>query len=570
MDELSAGMSKVRKFTKAIETIEQALKNLIANGKDVAHYNEFFSKLEQVNPKHPVMNDTNASFYDVTGVGPQKMEQLFKEIKIPSASFIDPNTGTTVVAIPKQYERQANLMLSKTNELRVVPGQMAPADAAVIKKMTANMTQAPSALVIKSMQDGTAVTKTFDSGRWMPLAQKMEEKSIPFGVVKNSKDGITTLVFDHQFALPVHNMDCAIEQAKEPAELSYADFMHNNLGKEIVEHEGLTDGQVRAFREEMRGSSAGYNIQKQQNGTYIVRYNANQAQYITPAMTSVMTLSNGINQSGEPLRPALDSHAQYVSTQAEQAHTLAAKQQDMIIIDASTGNSQQGFLVKYTVNDKGLVGPDNKVIVRKDDPKFSETVHSVTSQMKAPVVKPAGPDGKLDENLFTKAEIAAAKNSHAQTTPSDASLMVSQLATLKVTTALAQPDANIAQALNDANSFCQTIANGIEEETFRLDPEELNDKPSLYDIGKIEKVTEFNDTVHKLSDEEKSVLSDGLRKTSKELAGTSARRVEKQDLSLDELGDRMDEEPSQDSTDERTFGQNEPEMDTDVITLEGV
>lgn len=569
MSELNSGMSEIRKFVRALETIEKAIKNLIENGKDKAHYKAFFDKLEQANPKHPVMNDTNAAFYDVTGVGPKKMQELFDGIKVPNASFIEPRTGTTVIAIPKQYERQANIMLAKTSELRVTVGQRLPADMTVIKKMTANMTQTPSALVINSMQNGTAVTKTFDSGRWIPLAQQMEDASIPFAVVKNSKEGTTTLIFDQQCALSVHFKDEAIEKSKAPAELTYADFMHQNLGKEIVEHGGLTEGQIREWREEMRGAGAGYNVQKQQDGTYTVRYDKAQAPYLTPAMTSVIVRSNGVNDKGKPVHAAMDSHAHYVSAQAEQAHSMVSQQQNIIIIDATTGTQQQGFLNKYTVNDKGLSGPDGKLIVRRDDPKFAETVHSVTSQMKAPVVKAAGPDGKLDENLFTKSEIAAAKTSHAEATPSDASIVTSQLATMKVTTALAQPNASIAQVLNDATAFCQTLSNSIEEETFRLDPEELNNHPSLYGAVKPEKLIEFEDTVHKLSAEEKSTLSDGLRKTSPELSRASARRIEQQDLSLDEIGDRLDGELGHDTTDERAIG-NEPAAENDVISLEGV
>lgn len=571
MSEFNAGMSEIRKFLKALEVIENAIKNLVENGQNEAHYKAFFKELKQENQLHRVMNDTNTTFYDVTGVGPKKMQELFNGIKIPNASFIDPRTGTTVIAIPNQYERQANIMLAKTSELRVTVGQRLPADMTVIKKMTANMTQTPSALVINSMQNGTAVTKTFDSGRWIPLAQQMKDASIPFAVVKNSKDNTTTLIFDQQCALSVHIKDETIEKSKAPAERTYADFMHQNLGKEIVEHRGLTEGQIREWREEMRGAGAGYNIQKQQDGTYTVRYDKAQAPYLTPAMTSVIVRSNGVNCKGEPVHAAMDSHAHYVSAQAEQAHSMASQQQNIIIIDATTGNHQQGFLNKYTVNDKGLSGPDGKLIVGRDDSKFAETVRSVTSQMKAPMVKAAGPDGKLDENLFTKSEIAAAKTSHAEATPNDASLMASQLATMKVTTALSQPDANIAKVLNDTAAFCQKISIGIKEESYRLDPEELNNNPSLYHAEKPEKLVEFEDTVHKLSDDEKSILSDALRKTSKELSGVSTRCVQEQDLSLQELGERMDR--ADDEIEINADSRNEhaqDNIDTDSILQEGV
>lgn len=268
------------------------------------------------------------------------------------------------------------------------------------------------------------------------------------------------------------------------------------------------------------------------------------------------------------MHAAMDSHAHYVSAQAEQAHNFAIKQHNMVIADATTGSAKQGFLLQYTVDTRGLVGPDGKVIVKKDDPNFATTVHSVTSQMKAPIVKSAGPDGRPNENLFTNAEIAAAKASHAEAVPSDASMMASQLAAMKVTTTLSQPNANIALALNDTAAFCQNLSNGIEEETYRLDPEELNNDPSLYGNAKPEKLVKFEEAVYELSDDKKAVLSDGLRQASKELSGTSVRRVEKQDLAMEDMGHELDNELASGDVGEHELGA--PEMDTDVISMEGV
>ena len=568
MAEFDTGMSKARQFVRTLELLEKAIKNLVENGKESHHYDDFIKALNQENPKHAVMNESNTVFYDVTGIGPQKMKELLDECKIPSADFIDSKTGTTVVAVPKQFERQANQAFSKSNEIAVSALSKTPADTASMQKLTANMVQTPSAQVLASMESGNAVTKTFDSARWMPLAQQMQDAAIPFAIVKDSKAGTTSLIFDQQFALSVQMKDEAIVKSKTPAEQSYAQFMKDNLGKPIVERNGLTEGQMREFREGMRGSCAGYNVQQQQNGTYTVRYPAAKAQYIEPVMTGVLVRSNGANTRGEPLQPAMDAHAHYVSAQAEMAHGLAKKQQPMVIADAASHTDKAGFTEYYTVDSKGLRGPDGKIIVRPDDPKFAETVHSVANRMQSPVVKPVGPDGKTSDDIFSRAEIVAAKESHAAATPSDASLMASQIATLKVTTALAQPNADLAQVMNDTANFCRNMSNGIEEENYRLDPEELKDTPSLYGPEKPEKVVEFEDTVHKLQPAEKAVLSDGLRKTSNELSGVSMRHVEQQDLSIDDMNVALDrQEMGHDTVGEH--GMDAPGLD-DGPVLEGV
>ena len=542
MAEFNTGMSEVRKFTRTLELISKAMKNLIENGKDVKEYKSFINELKQSDPKNPVMNDSNTAFYDVTGVGPQKMEELLKANNIPCAAFIDQKTGTTVIAVPKQHDFKANLLLAKSNELSISSLKSVAPTQGNLTKLTANMVHTPSPLVLASMRGGTAVTKTFDSARWMPLAQQMEAANIPFAVVKDSKAGTTTLIFDQTFALQAQTMDLAIEKAQRPAELGYADFMRNNLGQPIVERAGLTEGQMREFRQELRGSCAEYNVQKMQNGTYTVRYHAAQARYLEPAMTSVLVRSNGVNRQGEPMKPALDAHAHYVSVQAEQAHGLAQNKQQMVIADAATHTDRAGFEQRYVVNDKGLVGPDGKLIVSKDDPKFAETVHSVTSQMKSPVVKAVGPDGKVDDGIFSRAEIVAAKESYAAAVPSDATIVAAQVATLKVSTELSRPNANLGQALNNSANFCQNIANSIEEENFRLDPEELSEEPRLYGPEKPDKVVEFEDTVHKLQPAEKANLSEGLRRTTNDLAGYNVRAVSKNDLAIEEMGRAMDRE----------------------------
>ncbi len=578
MAEFNSGMSEVRKFTRTLELLSKAVKNLAENHRDMQHYKNFEKQLVQTDPKNPVMNESNTVFYDVTGVGPTKMGEVLDAAKIPHAAFLDPKTGTSVVAVPKQFELQANLILAKSNELKVTPAQLLPKDAAMIKKMVSNMMQTPSALVMASIQNGTAVTKTFDSARWMPLAQQMEKDGIPFAVMKNSKDGTTSLIFDQQYLNQVQGIDLRIEKAKPPAELSYAEFMQKNLGQNIVERSGLSEGQLKTFRDQMRGSCAEYNVQRQNNGMYTIRYNAKQAAYIEPVMTHTLVLTNGVNAQGQPLRSTregemgpVDRYADYVRHQAEMAYTAANNGKQMVIADATRTDARGNLTYSYLVTDKGLLGHDGKLIVSKNDPKFAATVHSVTSQMKAPVVHEAADGERPSIGLCQRDEIQRAKAAHADAVPSDASIMAAQIATLKVTHELSQPNASVEQCINNTANFMQNLANGIEEESFRLDPEELKDEPTLHGPEKPEKVVEFEDTVHKLQPAEKSALSEGMRRTSNELAGgITARAVSKNDLSVEKIRDALEheEELSRADMDDRAVGQ-QPEIDEGVLTMEG-
>ena len=129
MAEFDTGMSKARQFVRTLELLEKAIKNLVENSKESHHYDDFIKALNQENPKHAVMNESNTVFYDVTGIGPQKMKELLDKCKIPSADFIDSKTGTTVVAVPKQFERQANQVFAKSNEIAVSALSKTPADS---------------------------------------------------------------------------------------------------------------------------------------------------------------------------------------------------------------------------------------------------------------------------------------------------------------------------------------------------------------------------------------------------------------------------------------------------------
>ena len=62
MAEFDTGMSKARQFVRTLELLEKAIKNLVENGKESHHYDDFIKALNQENPKHAVMNESNTVF----------------------------------------------------------------------------------------------------------------------------------------------------------------------------------------------------------------------------------------------------------------------------------------------------------------------------------------------------------------------------------------------------------------------------------------------------------------------------------------------------------------------------
>jgi hypothetical protein len=190
--------------------------------------------------------------------------------------------------------------------------------------------------------------------------------------------------------------------------------------------------------------------------------------------------------------------------------------------------------------------------------------------MESPIVKSVEKSG-FKVGIFTLDEINRAKQGAALAKPSEAQVIAAQLATTKVTTSLQQPDASIAQVINDTANTCRSMADAVEEENYRYDPEELADKIDLHRDRTPEVVIEFNDTIHKLTPDEKTSLSDALRKTSDTLAGGfKARQVQKQDLALNDLRRELEEfDMNQDGIDDRFQQRQGEERESDELILEG-
>ena len=559
MADFDVGMSKIRQLYKILNMSPDLLKCIRDGIKDAKELKNFESHLIQTNPKHPVVNQDNATFYDVSGLGADKMRQVLQQFKIPSAQFVEQQSGATVLVVPKQYEQQANKMIAQDQALSITPAIYAKCDRQSIDKMLANAVTAPAPTAVAAMAHGTALTKTFDSARYIPLVDKMKEAAIPMAIVHNRKDNTTTIIFDKAYALQVSKMDRDIEIAKKPAELSYGDFMKANLGREIVERTDITEGQARLIRSDLCGSSLGYNLEKQQNGTYTLRYEARHAQYVEPITASAFIRSNGEN------REALEMQSHYITQQAETARDAAINKQNMSFCDAKEPERV------YTIDqDKGLIGPDGKVIVKQSDPQFADKVYTVVNQMESPIVKSVEKSG-FKVGIFTLDEINRAKQGAALAKPSEAQVIAAQLATTKITSSLQQPDASIAQVINDTANTCRSMADAVEEENYRYDPEELADKIDLHRDRTPEVVIEFNDTIHKLTPDEKTSLSDALRKTSDTLAGGfKARQVQKQDLALNDLRRELEEfDMNQDGIDDRFQQRQGEEREGDELILEG-
>lgn len=474
----TSGANYAHKLYDFTEMIERLIRNAMTQYRDNQEFKRFIETLQQTDPKHPTINQENATFYDVTGLGHKELQSILKQCNIPNFAFVDsPNTASpggqidahpTILAVPSQYEKQVNLLFAQHHSLLVQPGEYVSTDT--IDKMIANAINTPSPMAVNSILAGTALTKTFEGGRWMPLAEKMQDAGIPYAIVKNSHDNTTSIIFAQTYAFQVYKMDKDIELTKNPAELSYADFMNKHCGHNIVEHTDLTPAQMNDIRRALCGSCAGYNVEPKGNGTFTLRYSIEKAPLITPCVISAIIKTNGAN------RDAIEAQADYITHQAENARTNVVNKQNLVICDATREDRI------YTVDDKGLTGPDGKLMIRRNDPKFADTVHATVSRMEAPIVKSFPMNEQPTASAISKLEIVKAKEAYAAACPTDAGLMAAQIAFLKASTLLSQPGASVERVFKDTANSCLVLADRIEEEFKRAAPAENKGKIDLADL----------------------------------------------------------------------------------------
>lgn len=564
-NDLNAGFGKIQRAITAVETIGNIIKAMMEKHKNSAEFKDFLNTLNQKDPKHPGINFDNASFYDTAGMGAKDMQALLKKENIPSYAFIDSPKGVegsiqseiqqgdlrpTILVVPKQYEKQANVLFSQAQAMQPVSKTNLKENKETVDKLLSNSTNTPARSIEKSMLNGDAATKTFQAGRWMPLAEQLEKASIPHAIVRNENTNETSVIFNKTFSIQADEKDRAIERLRHPLEKNRSEFMRDNCGKEIIEHKALSESQIHEIRKTACGSCVGFNVEPDQNGGYTLRYPANKAKYMTPCVMSavVRTAANHDN---------MEAHINNTKNSAENAYNTIQNKQNLTFCDATNPDKI------YKVNNEGLSCPDGKFISR-GTPKFADIVHSTVMQMNAPVVKALPADSEPQASDVTKEEIMKAKESYAKSRPSEASVMAAQIMNLQATNILSSTN-DINQAINDIGVNCLATANAIESENHSLDSGELKEKYNLYGDHVPDRVVEFEKTLQELSSEEKQAVVKsfnwGAGKTSE------IKKVTANELSIPEIGkyfDRQEKMPERDGIDrggKGTISEDEYKLD---------
>jgi hypothetical protein len=308
--------------------------------------------------------------------------------------------------------------------------------------------------------------------------------------------------------------------------------MARNMGQPIVEKAGITEGQMRLIRNDLMGSGLQYNAERQADGTFTLRYPQKEMPTVTPAVVNAIVVTNGRNGK------AFEEHAAHITEVSRQAADKARDGTPCYIVDANDPANH------FTIDKTGLRDASNKLIVGRQDEKFEAHVYAATSQMKAPIAKSVDKiTGQPVEDVFTREEIIAAKEGAALANPDQASLLAGQVVCLSIQPNLAQPNASISNVVNQAAMSVQTMANGIEEDGYRLSPPELKNLTHIPGDAMPDEVVEFIHSVHGLTPEELTNLSDSFRQTAAAMSdGFSSKQVGVQDKSLKDIQNELSPE----------------------------
>ena len=499
MSDFNSGMSQMRKIYSIVDALADAGEALHESAADKQQFKEFKKNLQHDNPSKPVMNNKNTVFYETTGIGHQKIQKLFNDSKIPNAAFIRESDGKTVVAVPSQYSKQTNILLGAHSATQPQHATN-PQEQKLLKILKENNAKGtfPSPLVTRGLKSGYVSVYAMSPGACTGMSKKLTEASIPHATVA-SKDGthyiMTNSAFNPQFDI----MHKQLQQSQSM--LPRAEFMKQNLGENIVEHTYITEGQARALREQLQGAGLGCNLERQSTianaqmqsmkencpglagEMYTLRYNASQAKYIEPIIASTLVQCNGAN------RDALESNAIAIKSLAQQTSNLAAQQHSMVIVDAM--NPER----RFSIDKSGMRDAQGNLVTTPQSKEYQAQVYAAVYGMKQPMMKEVeNPTKHRIEDVFTREEIAKAQAGWAQTQPDEAGLAAGRLASLKVTSDLSAPNAEIANICNDAALTAETLSNGIEDNTYRYSAEEI------YDILNIQDVTDAEGVIKKVQE----------------------------------------------------------------------
>lgn len=512
MNEFNSGMSYIRKAVHIVESLGKIYKLLKDMNNEEKHLKEFESKLRQKDPSKPVMNEQNAVFYNTEGLGHEQVQKILDGSKIPNATYIQEATGQTVIAIPKQYTNQANPLLGAYKAMQ--PTHVASAqEKKLLKILESDKARGtmPSPLVTRGLRSGYVSIYSMSHGASLCMSKKLSDARIPHAMV-TAKDGSHYLIASKLFAHQIDTFDKELQQT--PSFVSRTDFMKQNVGKQIVEHQHLTEGQALALQEKLMGSGFECNLEKQSNmananiqamreqcpglsdDTYVLRYNAKYAKQVEPIVAETLVRCNGTN------RDAIEAHATQINNIAHNTVLQANQNKSIFIVDALHPENH------FSIDKSGLRDAKGTLITTPQNKQFDAQIHAIVKSMKSPLAKEVdSPAEKRMEDVFTREEIAKAQEGWARTQPDEAGLAASKLAALKVSTDLSAQNANIANICNDAAMTAETLSNGIEEGTFRYSAEEIYKIMDMTNIHDVEGVIKEIQEAEGLSDKDKVYLT---------------------------------------------------------------
>lgn len=464
---------------------------------------QFLASLQQTDPKHPVMDETNITVYSTKGMDIEKTRDLLKRCNIPS-TMVTNKQGELFVAVPKQFAKQANFLFGVHDKLEQTdPSTMTPENKALLKQLTSGkapidpntLPQLPAPTASKYLLEGKvqAYKTTQPNSMYVQtLAMELRKAGVPLAVVTINRNQ-TMLMVHPRYAPKVDLIDHQLQ--KQPTELSHHDFIDANMGQSVVKYTNLTPAQVADFRESTRGSSIGYYVEK--NGdTFTLHYPENKAHLVAPKLYESIIRNSGVKQ------PEIEAFAQKRSHEIQQIVSKASNGERMMFGDAT--NTKNCF----TTDSMGLRDNNGKLVVSRNDPHYEARVYAEAMKMKAPLVK-KDPSGHTMEDVFTREEIAKAQESAAKASPTKADVAAAKIATLFVQPDVTAPNHTLAEINQTVAGNMKGIANALEATGHALNAEEMSE---VLKVPK-EDVKELCVAINQMSDEERMQMAQSMRDT---------------------------------------------------------
>ena len=570
-DEFSSGMSKFRVTVKGLETIAQIFKAMIDQMKEDAHFQRFLEGLKeftgQKNPKNIELNTEIAGIYNTQGLGAMKMRKLLDEHNIPNAIFTDKKTGLTTIAVPKQFEKQANMLFN----LETVVGTRESVngdEAKLVNRVTehSKIGDTIAKATASSVLSNKSVFYEFKNANFANyIAQQCKTEGI-IGVSTATKDGKTYLIVPKEYEQKLDQM--IVQGQRTRSELTANEFAKACLGKQIIEHKDLTLGQVYALRSSLRGACVQYTVQQQQNGGYTFRYNAERANIVEPALIGAQLRTVGV--SGKQV----EAQSRAVEMAIENAKDYANSGYGVAVVDASKGvqDPEAGFII----DNSGIKSLDGKtLLVSKSDPNFEAEVHARVSECKAPVVKSFDVEKKPDiPNLYTLDEINRAREGAALANPELCTVLASQIITGSMEGAAQAGNASMASYVQAGINSAYRLANAIEEDGERRGFDELKDDTRLPE-GYHDTIDELKQAIDEMTPEERKAFAQDLRDaadaTQEKMSRgeMDSRNLGQEDMSLEDIGVALDGRDAPE-TDAPELGSDTPNVGTPEVAVDDI